>query len=222
MYVITSIYAASLYLIALTPCYWIYRHFGALIGGTLMFLLMDLCINLVPFSGEGARSFGMDLFFAAIEETARGTCLYIFVSRKGNEVTARALLGATYGWLEFIERVHPTGVKIENALGKAFLMDFWPYLLVGQACAILFHILISMLFYRHATKTVTMITAIMMATIIHAAYNFMLNAAPWHEYLQFRFVVVPSVMIAIMALWSYSALPKTSIQNIVNKGGQRS
>ena len=206
MYAIASVYAFLLFLIAFIPFLRIHRHFVALLGGVLMFFLIDLSLGLIPWSDQGARSFSMILFFASIEEMARGTSLYLFVSRSGNSTVARAILGGTYGWMEFSERVLPNVDFVRDALGQSQLTDLMPYMLIAWACAILGHILYSVTIYRHATDIVTMIKAVIVAAIVHATYNYLPGAFPWSDHLKFRLAMVPSFMIALLMLWSYLAL----------------
>jgi len=216
MYVIASVQASLLFLFALVPYYKLWDNWRGLFGGILMYVVVDFGVDLIPSSGE-VRSFVMDLFFASTEETARGASLYVFVGRSCNSLAARAILGATFGWLEFNDRVIPNVDFVREALGQSQLTDLMPYMLIAWACAILGHILFSVTVYRHATDIVKIIKAVTVAAIVNATYNYLPGAFPWSDHLKFRFAIVPSLMIALLMLWSYLALYSHSLDRFTVK-----
>ncbi|PSH70059.1 hypothetical protein CU102_02845 [Phyllobacterium brassicacearum] len=159
-----TLYAVALLCIAAIPFWKLRGNLTALQYGAHMMLFVALAGVVLGDIFPQFTTWAI-LAYAFSEELPRGVLLYLLVIAGTGGIAQRAILGATFGWLELFIKLYT-----EFSAGSATI-DALPYLGVVGGESVLFHIVISVVIYRNLKSPGQLIWSIILATLLHTAAN---------------------------------------------------
>lgn len=205
LHLATILYACVLCGVAAIPLRYFPKYPQAFLGGALAYVaaaVAGLALFILPTSIVGANLFSNFLLLAVTEEIARGVLLYQSVLKWENRLPQRALFGATFGWMEFLFRSYGNGSleSCQRLVSPLSCPEGLPYLAIGSAEVILFHITVTAVGYRDATNLARLLISVVCAAAVHAVYNTIKFLPVWGDDNLLIYVVIPSVLIASYVL----------------------